>query len=1005
MSDEVEEQDQDHGEPLAPAATVVFTQLWRNGLSDLEKLDVVASGFWKPIGPAPLRVDNRQDVFGVGAIAGAVVDILIHPDDPQTIFVATGHGGVWISTDGGTNFRPAMDNMPSLSTSALAIDFANHDIIYAGCGAALLDAFSESAGIYKSLDRGLTWSVADGGLYATVFTGRSIRRMVSNAADSLLVGTSDGLFRSVDGGQNFGNNSPAFDNGNAFFAGSITSLLLDRAAPASQILVAVSGSGVFRLDLNATGPAQSLFSNPGAPPPPFSDIALAQSTQPDAKTIYASVQFNRPGLRTGDPITHSFVGLFQSTSSGAQWTPRPAAKTAEQADTPPDQTNYDLTIGVDPQNASMVYLGFQELWRSLNSGSTFPPVAVSKGKIHFDQHALAFGTPAAPFTPVYVGEDGGLARTDTGGAVWFPLNDTFATSLVFDIDIGRGAGNHDFTYAGMQDTGTGGHRFGDAALDWHVAIDGDGKRVAVDPADPQTVYAFANEFFARSKNGGGAWQLSLDTPRVVGIGLPNNKGVTLRLALNPNGANPAQRVIYVTQGSNLFRSTDGGVNFAEVTPKVPFRSDIVDMAFVPGDANRMWVALADGTVPFTADNLQTWDAAPFQTRPGGSGVISGIAIDPNHTDQAAVCYLSFTGKNARSRTAHVFIKKDGVNTWEDASGTDDAGPNGNLPDLPYYDIAFDGSTNPSTLLVCTANSVLCSFDLGKKWQVLGPGLPNVFCTSLAIDNVDIAANPRVLRVGTYGRSCFEFTKIAAPPAPRLVIQGTLAFEPVVPSQPRVLVLTLFNTGNAPLNITGITGGSTEFTLANPVLPPPIAPGAKQLVGVHFQPATAGIFKTSFQIASDDPSSPVTINASGQALASGGNSRLSVRGSLSFGTVNTGDSASLTFTVFNTGNRDLNILGVSRKDGSSDFELVSPPAFPLLLPPTIDQEFTVQFKPSSNGPLTATFQIDSDASRASVVMDASGSGSSHMSKVLIVVLVIVGAAIVVGGGIAIYEATK
>jgi len=123
----------------------------------------------------------------------------------------------------------------------------------------------------------------------------------------------------------------------------------------------------------------------------------------------------------------------------------------------------------------------------------------------------------------------------------------------------------------MQDTGTGGHRFGDAALDWHVAIDGDGKRVAVDPADPQTVYAFANEFFARSKNGGGAWQLSLDTPRVVGIGLPNNKGVTLRLALNPNGANPAQRVIYVTQGSNLFRSTDGGVNFAEVTPKVPFR--------------------------------------------------------------------------------------------------------------------------------------------------------------------------------------------------------------------------------------------------------------------------------------------------------------------------------------------------------------------------------------------------------------------------------------------------
>ena len=99
------------------------------------------------------------------------------------------------------------------------------------------------------------------------------------------------------------------------------------------------------------------------------------------------------------------------------------------------------------------------------------------------------------------------------------------------------------------------------------------------------------------------------------------------------------------------------------------------------------------------------------------------------------------------------------------------------------------------------------------------------------------------------------------------------------------------------------------------------------------------------------------------------------------------------------------LGVSRKDGSSDFELVSPPAFPLLLPPTIDQEFTVQFKPSSNGPLTASFQIDTDASRASSMVEATGTGSSQVSKVLIVVLVIVGAAIVVGSGIAIYEATK
>jgi hypothetical protein len=150
---------------------------------------------------------------------------------------------------------------------------------------------------------------------------------------------------------------------------------------------------------------------------------------------------------------------------------------------------------------------------------------------------------------------------------------------------------------------------------------------------------------------------------------------------------------------------------------------------------------------------------------------------------------------------------------------------------------------------------------------------------------------------------------------------------------------------------------------------------------------------------------MTIQASGQSVAAPTASRLAVLGNLNFGEVDSGTPATLTFNVFNMGTKKLNLLGVSRKDGSSDFELVSPPAFPLPLDPTIDQEFTVQFKPSSNGPLTATFQIDSDASRASALIDASGTGSSHMSKVLIVIIVIVGAAIVVGGGIAIYEATK
>src|SRR5579864_414521 len=261
MSDAVDSGiDQDHTVPLAPPLATKVTKQWLQGLNDLNALAVLPSGFWEPIGPAPLLVDNRQDVFGADPIAGAVVDILIHPDSPNTIFAATGHGGVWRSTDGVT-FQPTMDGLPSLSMGALAIDAVNHDVIYAGCGIPLGDPFSESAGLYKSIDRGLSWSVADGGLFGTVFIGRSINHMVSNAADALAVGTSDGLFFSVDGGLNFGSNSPTFDDGKAIFAGTVTSLALDHAAPATTILFCISGvgssgagfaGGVYRRDLTTT---------------------------------------------------------------------------------------------------------------------------------------------------------------------------------------------------------------------------------------------------------------------------------------------------------------------------------------------------------------------------------------------------------------------------------------------------------------------------------------------------------------------------------------------------------------------------------------------------------------------------------------------------------------------------------------------------------------------------------------------------------------------------------
>ncbi len=87
---------------------------------------------WKQIGPAPLTAD----IGSSGPDSGMVRDILIDPrgTTDQTIYVATDSGGIWKSTDGGTNWTPKTDAMPSLNMGAVALDPGNPSIVYAGTG-------------------------------------------------------------------------------------------------------------------------------------------------------------------------------------------------------------------------------------------------------------------------------------------------------------------------------------------------------------------------------------------------------------------------------------------------------------------------------------------------------------------------------------------------------------------------------------------------------------------------------------------------------------------------------------------------------------------------------------------------------------------------------------------------------------------------------------------------------------------------------------------------------
>src|SRR6478609_865458 len=363
---------------IAQAQRLPISAAWRSGPSvkgsalanpsAASPSSAITGAQWVQYGPEPLRIDAEQNFQGTGPDAGMITELAIDPrgTTDQVVYQSNNDGGIWKTTDSGAHWTPMTDFMPSNSMGAVTLDAGNPSIVYAGTGNLFNNGFFNPTGVYRSVDAGQTWT----NVAKSVFGSRGINRMTSPSANVLLVATNNGLFKSIDGGTNFGT-APSFTNGSPVLNGSISDLHLDTTT-ANSVFASVNGSGIFQSTDGGSTWGANLFTNTnGAPTANFNFISFSQST-----------------------------------------------------------------------NANKVYIGFQRLWYSSNGGAG-PFNAVSDNKIHWDEHAIVF-SPAThpslgPETRVWVGNDGGVARSDNAGGNWDNLNENVSTNLFRGLDIGRGS--------------------------------------------------------------------------------------------------------------------------------------------------------------------------------------------------------------------------------------------------------------------------------------------------------------------------------------------------------------------------------------------------------------------------------------------------------------------------------------------------------------------------------------------------------------------------------------
>jgi photosystem II stability/assembly factor-like uncharacterized protein len=330
--------------------------------------------------PAMVRAQDAAQWSGmkyreVGPYRGGrVTTVTGVPSEPLTFYMGGVGAGVWKTTDAGHSWVNLTDGQISVgSMGAVEVSQSDPNVIYAGTGSSKIRSnVSIGRGIYKSSDAGKTWQflgLRDVGQIATIRVNptNADEVFVASIGDPFKGDQERGVWRSRDGGKTWKHV--------LFLTEDLGAADLEMQPGHPEVLFAsmwhgrrkpwtiISGSldgGIYK-SLDGGNSWKKLGG--GLPTGLFgrANVAISASA-PDR--IYAIIEA-KPG-----------AGLYRSEDAGATWT---LVNGEGKLTTRPFY--YD-TIGVDPNNADVVYVGDENWMKSTDGGKTFKTLRTPHGDNH-----------------------------------------------------------------------------------------------------------------------------------------------------------------------------------------------------------------------------------------------------------------------------------------------------------------------------------------------------------------------------------------------------------------------------------------------------------------------------------------------------------------------------------------------------------------------------------------------------------------------------------------------
>ncbi len=699
------------------------------------------------------------------SVGGRITQVSGVIGDPMTWYLGAAQGGVWKSDDGGHQWRPVFDQMPSNSVGSLAVADTDANVIYVGGGEGNIRGnVQPGAGLFVSTDAGKTWQHT---LKLRVAVGDiEVDPQVAETAFAAVLGNpfkrnpERGVYRTTDTGQTWqqvlkvdadtGASDVAIDahNPRIVWAGTWQA----RRTPWG-LTSGGPGSGLWRSADGGSNWTRLAAGEHGLPKGEWGKVGVAVSPA-SGERIYALIEAEDGGLYRSDDGGESFEKINgHAILRQRAW--------------------YYTTIVPDPVDVDRVWFPQVGMLYSADGGKTLQQI---EGFAHGDHHDLWIDSNDPQ--RLIAGNDGGVDLSFDGGSTWHAPN--LPLGQFYNIDVDQRRPYH--VGGTLQDQGTVSgpvislRNDGSELAEWIYAGGGEVGDFRYDLAQPGTIYAGEyGGYLSRYVEGSGQYRMISPVPA-------NPSGVqphTMRerfqwnapLELSPH--DPA--TLYF--GANvLFRSRDRGENWEVISPDLsrndkskqqwsggPITGDntgveiygtIVSIDESPLSKGEIYIGSDDGRVHLSID-----DGATFkEITPRDMAIDTTIESLRASRHQAGRVYLVAHRYRLGDDRPIVMVSDDRGGKWRSLAAS--------LPqDLPLYSIAED-ERDPDVLYLGAETALYASNDGGKRWQSIQANLPPVAVVDLETAHDDLI-------VGTRGRGLYVFHDLAA-------LRTALAGEPASP---------------------------------------------------------------------------------------------------------------------------------------------------------------------------------------------------------------------------------